>query len=538
MFDWFRRTLRRISLRSKLVAMMAGLMMVGIAATAWGTAQTTQAALMERVDRDLASSLGELQTGLEVALRVGSDRVTGTSPNALTFFGQLSDADGEVVLTKGVGTVDQPALPPITPELVNEHGRRPFTVAGTDPASRGWRVKAVMRTDGPGTMVIAWPLRDTVRTVEQATASILVAGTLATMVMSLVGYVITTRAFKPLSDVERTAAKIAGGDLSSRVPKYPMETEVGSLSESLNVMLSRIESAFKAQQVSEEKMRRFIQDASHELRTPLVTIRGYSELYRHGGIPDGEPLDQAMGRIESEAKRMTQLVEDLLTLARLDEERPLESQEVDLLILAHDAVADARVSAPDRKISLVGLDGAPPVSAPTRGDEAKLRQVLVNLMTNAMRYTPEGSPIEVAVGSRPVIEGRDTVVLAIVDHGPGIKPEDAKRIFERFYRGDESRDRETGGTGLGLAIVAAIAKQHDGSVVISDTPGGGATLELRLPRIEFSEMEDSYAEESHEDEIPDIDEVSDADAVSDDDVVPDSDGPSALPSYPPPPPEK
>ena len=395
-----------------------------------------------------------------------------------------------------------------------------------------------MRTDGPGTMVIAWPLRDTVRTVEQATASILVAGTLATMVMSLVGYVITTRAFKPLSDVERTAAKIAGGDLSSRVPKYPMETEVGSLSESLNVMLSRIESAFKAQQVSEEKMRRFIQDASHELRTPLVTIRGYSELYRHGGIPDGEPLSQAMGRIESEAKRMTQLVEDLLTLARLDEERPLESQEVDLLILAHDAVADARVSAPDRKISLVGLDGAPPVSAPTRGDEAKLRQVLVNLMTNAMRYTPEGSPIEVAVGSRPVIEGRDTVVLAIVDHGPGIKPEDAKRIFERFYRGDESRDRETGGTGLGLAIVAAIAKQHDGSVVISDTPGGGATLELRLPRIELSEMQDSYAEEPHEDEIPDIDEVSDAGAVSDDGPVPDSDGPSALPAPPPPPPEK
>ena len=358
--------------------------------------------------------------------------------------------------------------------------------------------------------------------------------------MSLVGYVITTRAFKPLSDVERTAAKIAGGDLSLRVPKYPLETEVGSLSESLNVMLSRIESAFKAQQVSEEKMRRFIQDASHELRTPLVTIRGYSELYRHGGIPVGEPLDQAMGRVESEAKRMTQLVEDLLTLARLDEERPLESQEVDLLILAHDAVADARVSAPDRTISLVGIDGEPPVSAPTRGDEAKLRQVLVNLMTNAMRYTPEGSPIEVAVGSRSVVEGHDVVVLAIVDHGPGIKPEDAHRIFERFYRGDESRDRETGGTGLGLAIVAAIAKQHDGSVVITDTPGGGATLELRLPRIELSEMEDSY-DDSDDDTDDDSGNLGDTGNLGDSDR-PDDSGNDAVPGVsgrlmPPPPPE-
>ena len=154
---------------------MAGLMMAGIAVTAWGTAQTTQAALMERVDRDLATNIGELQTGLEVALRTGSDRVTGTSPNALTFFGQLYDENGEAVLTKGVGTVDQPALPSVTAEVVYEHDRRPFTVAGTDPTSRGWRVKAVMRSDRPGTMVIAWPLRDTVRTVEQATASILVA---------------------------------------------------------------------------------------------------------------------------------------------------------------------------------------------------------------------------------------------------------------------------------------------------------------------------------------------------------------------------
>lgn len=212
-------------------------------------------------------------------------------------------------------------------------------------------------------------------------------------------------------------------------------------------MLAHIENAFHAKESSESRMRRFVQDASHELRTPLVTIRGFSELYRHGAITNDDDVKTAMSRIESEATRMTQLVEDLLTLARLDELRDSDQQPVDLLVLASDAVLDTRASAPDRTIQLVGLETDQPESAMTTGDENKLRQVISNLITNALRYTPDGTPLEIAVGSVDVLSGlpgssgasnaeERNSVIEIRDHGPGISEEDASRIFERFYRAD------------------------------------------------------------------------------------------------------
>lgn len=247
-------------------------------------------------------------------------------------------------------------------------------------------------------------------------------------------------------------------------------------------MLSHIEEAFDAQKRSEVKMRRFVGDASHELRTPLVSIRGYSELYRMGGLPNDEAVAMAMDRIESESKRMGQLVEDLLALARLDERRVAMNAPVDLLKLATDAANDAFASAPDRTIEVVGLEGAEALTSLVWGDEQRLRQVIANLMTNALRYTPAGSPIEIAVGSVPGVDGTWTSVLQVRDHGPGIHGEDAERVFERFYRADTSRTRETGGTGLGLAIVAAIVGQHDGTVRVEETEGGGATFTIRIPQ--------------------------------------------------------
>jgi two-component system OmpR family sensor kinase len=256
---------------------------------------------------------------------------------------------------------------------------------------------------------------------------------------------------------------------------------VGRLSSSLNAMLAHIETAFASRTASEQRMRRFVQDASHELRTPLVTIRGFSELYRHGALQTPDDVGAAMGRIESEAKRMGQLVEDLLTLARVDEQRPLETKPLDLLMLGNDAALDARASAPNRAITVVGLDGGAPRPAPIVGDEARLRQVVANLVTNALRYTPDGSPLEIAVGVQPASDNRLDSVLEIRDHGPGISEDEAARVFERFYRADTSRDRETGGTGLGLAIVAALVAQHDGTVRLNETPGGGATMSIRIP---------------------------------------------------------
>ena len=229
-------------------------------------------------------------------------------------------------------------------------------------------------------------------------------------------------------------------------------------------------------------MRRFVGDASHELRTPLVSIRGYSELYRQGALPTDEAVATAMSRIESESKRMGQLVEDLLTLARIDERRESKLAPFDLFNLAVDASNDAYATAPDRAVSLVGLnEEVAPTSATVLGDESRMRQVVANLLTNAMRYTPDGSPLEIAVGVREEVPGFPLSVLEVRDHGPGIHGEDRERVFERFYRTDASRSRETGGTGLGLSIVAAIIEQHEGRIHIEETDGGGATFVISLP---------------------------------------------------------
>ncbi|WP_455550546.1 sensor histidine kinase [Arthrobacter ulcerisalmonis] len=211
-----------------------------------------------------------------------------------------------------------------------------------------------------------------------------------------------------------------------------------------------------------------------------MTIRGFSELYRHGALATPEDVATAMGRIESEAKRMGSMVEDLLLLARLDEQRPLQQKPVDLQLIAHDAVVDTQASDRERVVTLVGLDGGPGTPAPVLGDEAKIRQVVGNLVGNALRYTPDGSPIELAVGVQSV-DGQSRSVIEVRDHGPGISTDDAAKVFERFYRADTSRTRETGGSGLGLAIVAAIVGAHGGSVQLVETDGGGATLVVSLP---------------------------------------------------------
>ncbi len=285
------------------------------------------------------------------------------------------------------------------------------------------------------------------------------------------------RAFRPLTRIEDTAAALATGDLTQRIPGRQADDEVTSLSRSLNVMLTRIESSFAVREASEERMRQFVADASHELRTPLATVRGYAELYRQGAVPDAAAVGSAMERIEAESTRMSGLVEDLLTLARIDDAPVVETTHVDLTVLAADAVADARVRAPERRISLLGLD-SPVAPTVVRGTESRLRQVVTNLVANALRHTPDGTPVEVAVG-----QDATGVALEVRDHGPGVPDEVATKVFERFYRADPARGRTGGGgSGLGLAIVAAIVAQHHGRVGVAPTPGGGATFVVRLPQ--------------------------------------------------------
>ena len=267
------------------------------------------------------------------------------------------------------------------------------------------------------------------------------------------------------------------------MPVRQADDEVTSLSQSLNTMLAQVETSFAVREASEERMRQFVADASHELRTPLATVRGYAELYRQGAVRDPEAVGSAMERIEAESERMSGLVEDLLTLARIDDAPEVDMAPVDLTVLAADAVADARVRAPERRISLLGLDG-PVGQTIVVGSEPKLRQVVTNLVANALRHTPAGTPVEVAVGVDPTASSPSGgVALEVRDHGPGVPPEVATKVFERFYRADPSRGRTAGGgSGLGLAIVAAIVALHHGRVGVAQTPGGGATFVVRLPQ--------------------------------------------------------
>ena len=470
-----------LSLRTQLVLVTSVLIALAIAVTSLVAISALRAQLVHQLDEEmkassssLVSSVGTSQTRQDGA--VGSYRV------------YILDQRGNVLYS--VAGADQqaenePVLTGWDSEKVKKYHETGTTV-NSRTGSNDWRIMPISlesSTNGEASsMVIALPLKQTNQVVALVGVLTFAFG-LATLAAAIaMTWVIVTRTFEPLARVEQTAAKIAAGDLSQRIEDYNPSNEIGNLAISLNTMLAQIESSFNAQAKSEAKMRRFVGDASHELRTPLVSIRGYSELYRQGALPNDEAVATAMGRIESESKRMGQLVEDLLTLARIDERRESKLAPFDLFHLAVDASNDAYATSPDREVSLVGLtDDVAPTSAPVIGDESRMRQVVANLLTNAMRYTPAGTPLEIAVGVREDVPGYPLSVIEVRDHGPGIHGEDRERVFERFYRTDTSRSRETGGTGLGLSIVAAILEQHDGSVHIEETSGGGATFVISLP---------------------------------------------------------
>lgn len=534
-----------MSLRAKVTGVTVAVLAIGLFAAGIGTMvflRNTQLAALDDYLKQLVVTdvAGSLMT-VTVDDGVPTFRPDPSAPPTQYFvavYGPGPDGDGQLLATTG----GQPwAIPPAFPERFTLQdtvltGTTPFPLAaesgsGTFHASVDFLVLPGVRDSH--TQLIALPLTSVNQTVANYIGIYTVFAVLTTILGALLTRLVVTLTFRGLGQVEQTAMSIAAGDLGQRMTDIVPGTEVGRLKIAINAMLDRVDRAIAQRDASVQQMRRFIGDASHELRTPLVTVRGYAELYRMGAIAGPEQTAQSMERIEKEAVRMGMLVEDLLALARLDERRDFVFTPVDLRLIAQDAVLDTRATAPDRVVTYVDTTSAPPPAAPAAGaaapetavrrrgalagatkalrrrrpredknakapveiaappptpptgaqpivlgDENRIRQVVTNLLANARRYTPEGSPLELEVG----VDARGGMGwIAVVDHGEGIPAQIRDRIFQRFWRADTSRTRETGGSGLGLSIVAAIVDALHGAVDVVETPGGGATFRTSFP---------------------------------------------------------
>ena len=356
----------------------------------------------------------------------------------------------------------------LLPGQVAAYGSKPFTI---EAPGADFRVATTVLPSSLGSVIVAQSLADFDKTTHQIAVVFLLIGGLVLLFIAFASRQVIKVGMRPLERIEETAEKIAAGDLSARLDNYEPETEVGRLSTSLNIMLSRIEEAFDARMQSEDKLRRFVADASHELRTPLTAIRGFAELHRQGAVPEGEKTNELISRIEKESMRMGYLVEDLLMLARMDQSRELVIADVDLSALLQEAVTSAQAAGPDHTITTNIASGIT-----TKGDADKIYQVVTNLLANARAHTPAGSAIIVTVAK----DGADSLVT-IADNGPGLSAEDQARIFERFYRVDASRQRNSkDGSGLGLSIVDAVMRAHGGDVTVASELGKGAAFTLRF----------------------------------------------------------
>ena len=464
--------------------MLAGLL--GAAMFVVGTAGSwqLQSYLVQREDADLVAAAPTLVAST-IQQQAEHARVTSAVPvnvYAVRIVGAQETNDFVPA------TGPRPDFPDVTKASAIAHGGHPYTVHSQGESTVSWRVvEGIDETTGePYAVAVSMANVDTVvRRMQVLTIGV---SAIALLFATLAALWAVRRAMRPLRAIEDTAAAIAAGDLTRRVPNPDSADEMESLARSLNVMLSQVERSMEIKDRSEESMRSFVADASHELRTPLATVRGYAELYRQGAVSDPDDVAAAFRRIEDEAKRMSAMVDDLLLLSRLETEQraatigatapgtPRRHHDVDLTVIAADAVSDAEARGDgERRFALHGLGGGlgPVIIS---ADEQRLRQVMTNLVSNAERYAPGTEPIEVGVGG---VDGR--AVVEVADHGPGIPADMRGRIFERFYRADVARNRASGSTGLGLSIVAAIVAAHDGEVSVRETPGGGATFVVSLP---------------------------------------------------------
>lgn len=553
---WHRRIGRKVQaipLSTKLVTCIIVLLTIGTIGISFSIRTLVGNYLLQKTDTQLVNQAQMIFNSMD-----SLDSTTSEDGRSLvnTYYVEVRDSEykrtgaGSVPMLRE-GVVSEPSLPsdgsidgvtlgePFTTQaVVHVTTSRVPDHAIMQAAQSPWRVVALPwnektktgQVKDSGVVFIGLSLSDQIDTSNTLTRFCAMVGIAVVLIGAILGTIVVQSTLAPLKRIEKTAAKIAAGDLSQRVPDLPENTEVGSLSMSLNTMLTRIEESFHAQEETTEKMKRFVSDASHELRTPLAAIHGYAELYKMQRDMPGalERADESIEHIEASSARMTVLVEDLLSLARLDEGRGIDiTQQVKLTSVVNDAADDLHALDPDRGITCgqVVLQAGSDMEHPSRlafqpgtmpditltGDASRLRQVVTNIVGNIHRYTPADSPVEVSMGVLPAsispeslsrmpsneqslhhfieaIEvgqsmqvGMNYAIMRFSDHGPGVPADARSKIFERFYTADPSRARQKGGTGLGMAIAQSVVKAHHGFICASGSDGTGLTLTVVLP---------------------------------------------------------
>lgn len=553
---WHRRIGRKVQaipLSTKLVTCIIVLLTIGTIGISFSIRTLVGNYLLQKTDTQLVNQAQMIFNSMD-----SLDSTTSEDGRSLvnTYYVEVRDSEykrtgaGSVPMLRE-GVVSEPSLPsdgsidgvtlgePFTTQaVVHVTTSRVPDHAIMQAAQSPWRVVALPWSEktktgqvkDSGVVFIGLSLSDQIDTSNTLTRFCAMVGIAVVLIGAILGTIVVQSTLAPLKRIEKTAAKIAAGDLSQRVPDLPENTEVGSLSMSLNTMLTRIEESFHAQEETTEKMKRFVSDASHELRTPLAAIHGYAELYKMQRDMPGalERADESIEHVEASSARMTVLVEDLLSLARLDEGRGIDiTQQVKLTSVVNDAADDLHALDPDRGITCgqVVLQAGSDMEHPSRlafqpgtmpditltGDASRLRQVVTNIVGNIHRYTPADSPVEVSMGVLPAsispeslsrmpsneqslhhfieaIEvgqsmqvGMNYAIVRFSDHGPGVPADARSKIFERFYTADPSRARQKGGTGLGMAIAQSVVKAHHGFICASGSDGTGLTLTVVLP---------------------------------------------------------
>jgi len=478
------------SLRNRLILSTLLLAAIAIAASDFVASNSLRTFLIKQADNQLnevvqTSMLRLDRAGIDTANLSDNGNEYGFRPlrpleavpttTAVT----LLDVSGNIVGQIGgefANPVDQNEFRKLTPAKVESLAGLPFTIPG-DAGEPDIRAIARPLPSGEGTVVISVALDSVDRTVAGLSGIFLLISFIVLFSIAIVARSLIKLTLKPLNKIEETAAAIAEGDLSARLPQVNSQTEVGRLTGSLNTMLSRIEESFAVRTESESKLRRFVADASHELRTPLTAIRGFAELHRQGAVVGEEKTKELISRIEKESIRMSSLVEDLLLLARLDQSRELTFDPVDINHLVKEAVASAQAAGPGYEITVLSENDEVFVL----GDSMRIHQALANLLANARTHTPAGTKIVVTI-NQDELETR----ISVSDNGPGLSEADQQRVFERFFRADPSRVRVGGeGSGLGLAIVDAVMKAHGGSVEVQSKINEGATFTIVFPQREL-----------------------------------------------------